>query len=60
MVFSVLLVVQCILVALTSLVLVLDYILDLQLSHTLDLIQIYNETFIISVQGLYTLSTEYC
>ena len=47
-------------IALASLVLIFKDILDLELSHALNLIQVDDEAFIISMQRLDALSAEYC
>lgn len=46
------------LVSFASLLLILDDVLHLQLAHALDFIEIYYETFIVSVKRLNALSAE--
>ena len=46
------------LVALAGLVLILDDVLLLQLAHALDLIQVNNEAFLVTMQWLDTLTAE--
>ena len=48
-----------VLVAFAGLILVLDDVLDLELPHALNFIEIYHKTFIVSVVGLDALSTEH-